>query len=156
VRFERRLAHPIERVWAALTVPGELVGWWGDADVDLHNGGRFVMRWLNTDDQGSRAVMHGTITALEPPRLLEITGDIHGVLRFDLHPDEAGTLLTFSSTVDLPEAYRTKVLAGWHFHLDALADVLDGRSVDLVHLSGWDRIHDEYELQRTERRRALR
>jgi hypothetical protein len=26
LRFERHLAHPIERVWAALSEPGELVG----------------------------------------------------------------------------------------------------------------------------------
>jgi hypothetical protein len=32
LRFERHLAHPIERVWAALTEPGELVGWWGEAE----------------------------------------------------------------------------------------------------------------------------
>lgn len=32
VRFQRHLAHPIERVWAALTEPDELIGWWGAAD----------------------------------------------------------------------------------------------------------------------------
>ena len=68
--------------------------------------------------------MHATITRLDPPHLLETTGDPHGVLRWELRPDGSGTLLTFSSTVELPEAYRSRVLAGWHWHLDALAEVV--------------------------------
>ncbi len=86
LRFERLLAHPVERVWAALTQPGGLGGWWGDAEVDLREGGEFVMRWRNTDPQGNHPVMHATITALDPPRLLEVSGDLHGVLRWELEP----------------------------------------------------------------------
>ena len=82
IRFQRRIPHPIERVWAAITSPEELLGWWGEAEVDLRAGGRFVLRWLNTDDDGNRAEMHATIAALEPPRLLETEGDIHGILRW--------------------------------------------------------------------------
>ncbi len=93
VRFERHLAHPIERVWAALTEAGQLVHWWGEVQLDLVKGGDFIMSWLNTDDEGNRAVMHGTITALEPAHLLEITGDIHGTLRFELRTEQPGTRL---------------------------------------------------------------
>jgi uncharacterized protein YndB with AHSA1/START domain len=145
VRFERRLTHPVERVWTALTEPDELIRWWGDAQVDLVPGGRFTMAWLNVDDEGNRAVMEATITELDPPRLLETTGDMHGVLRFELSPDGDGTLLRFTSTLDLPDEFRTKVLAGWHFHLDALARALDGGSTDLVELPGWEPIHERYE-----------
>jgi uncharacterized protein YndB with AHSA1/START domain len=146
VRFRRRLAHPIEQVWTALTEPGELIGWWGEAEVDLVEGGRFTMRWLNTDEHGNSAVMHATITRLEPPNLLETRGDIHGVLRWELSPDGNGTVLTFSSMLDLPEEYRTKVLAGWHFHLDALAETLEGRPVDIVNLPNdrWELVHGQY------------
>ena len=38
IRFERRLAHPIEKVWAALTERGELIKWWGDATLELVEG----------------------------------------------------------------------------------------------------------------------
>ena len=53
---------------------------------------------------------------------------------------------TFSSTLDLPGEYRSSVLAGWHYHLDALAETLDGRSVDLVNLPNdrWERIQGRY------------
>ncbi len=144
IRFRRRLAHPIERVWAALTEPAQMIAWLGDADVELEEGGRFVVRWLNTDDEGNRAVMDGRITRLEPPRLLETDGDVHGVLRWELEPDGDGTLLRFSSTVDLPDEFRTKVLAGWHMHLDALEEVLAGGTVDLVELPQWEAIHERY------------
>jgi uncharacterized protein YndB with AHSA1/START domain len=145
LRFSRRLAHPPERVWAALTSEAELIQWWGEADVDLTEGGLFTLRWLNTDDEGNKAVLHATITGLDPPRLLELTGDLHGVLRWELQPDAGGTLLTFSSTLRLPAEYRTKVLAGWHWHLDALAGALDGRRADLSGMSGWDQVHERYQ-----------
>jgi uncharacterized protein YndB with AHSA1/START domain len=150
VRFQRHLAHPVGRVWAALTEPAEMIGWLGDAEVELVTGGRYVVRWLNTDEQGNRAIYHGTITRLEPPHRLEVSGDIHGVLRWELQPEVGGTLLTFSSTLALPEEYRTKVLAGWHCHLDFLAGHLDGQSVDLVNLGNghWARIHGHYLAQR--------
>jgi uncharacterized protein YndB with AHSA1/START domain len=146
IRFERRIPHPVERVWAALTSPRELIAWWGDAEVDLREGGRFAMRWLNTDDEGRSVVMEATITRLEPPRLLETEGDMHGVLRWELEPDGGGTLLRFSSTLELPEEFRTQTIAGWHYHLDALAEALEGREVDLVELPNerWEKIHAEY------------
>lgn len=146
VRFERHLAHPVERVWSALTEPDELIRWWGDADVELVEGGRFTMRWLNVDEDGNGAVMHATITELDPPHLLETSGDMHGVLRWELRPEDGGTRLTFSSTLELPEEFRTKVLAGWHWHLDALAETLDGARVDLVNLPDerWERAHQSY------------
>jgi uncharacterized protein YndB with AHSA1/START domain len=146
IRFERRLAHPIERVWRALTEPEEAITWWGKLDIDLTSGGKAVVEWQNTDEQGNRAVMHGVITELDPPRLLEIEGDIHGTLRFELAPDGDRTRLTFTSTLELPEEFRTKVLAGWHWHLDALAEALDGTAVDWPHwpYDQWERIHEEY------------
>ena len=144
ISFERRLAHPVERVWTALTDPAELIAWWGDADVDLREGGRFDVRWLNTDEEGNTATMHATIAELEPQRLLVLDGDIHGTLRWELSPDADGTLLSFRSTVDLEPEFLTRVPAGWHFHLDALADHLEGRSTDLAEVPGFEPIHAEY------------
>lgn len=144
LRFERRLGHPVERVWSALTDPGQLSAWWGDADLELVEGGRFVVRWRNTDDEGNRAVMTATITRLEPPTLLETSGDLHGVLRWELRPDGEGTLLTFTSMLELPAEFRTRVLAGWHWHLDALARALEGERADLETLPGWSEAHERY------------
>ncbi len=144
ISFERRLAHPVERVWAALTEPAELISWWGDAEVELHEGGRFEVSWLNTDEQGDSATMQATIVKLEPLRLLVLDGDIHGRLRWELTPDGDGTRLSFRSTFELEPEFITKVPAGWHFHLDALGRHLDGGETDLVEIPDWEPIHEAY------------
>lgn len=146
LRFERLLAHPIERVWAALTEPGDLGGWWGDAEVDLREGGEFVMRWRNTDPDGNHPVLHATITALDPPRLLELSGDLHGVLRWELSPVSSGeTLLRFSSTLEISDDQVASALAGWHWHLDALPEALEGRPAQLGTIApGWHALYERY------------
>ena len=147
IRFERRLPHPPERVWSALTEPEELRRWWGDVETDLVEGGRFTIRWLNTDEKGKSLVMDAAITELDPPRALQVEGDPHGVLRFELEPQPGGgTLLTFTSTPDLPDEFRSRTLAGWHYHLDGLEAALDGGEVELHALPNpdWERIHESY------------
>jgi uncharacterized protein YndB with AHSA1/START domain len=43
LRFERHLGHPVERVWWAITEPGELAQWFsGEAEIDLTVGGKAV------------------------------------------------------------------------------------------------------------------
>lgn len=148
LRFERRLAHPIDSVWAAITDPAELVKWWGDAEVDL-DAGRFTIRWLNTDEHGDGVEMEASVTEIDPPRVLEVRGEPHGTLRFELTPAGDGgeaTELTFTSTLALPDEFRSRVLAGWHYHLDALEAALGGDRLDLVELPNerWERIHAGY------------
>jgi uncharacterized protein YndB with AHSA1/START domain len=141
IRFVRRLPHPVDRVWEALTDPAELHRWWGDTDLELAEGGRFALRWRNTDPDGNAATLDGAITKLDPPRSLEITADwgMTGspglgsptTLTWELEPDGDHTLLHFTNTVAGPADPRTA--AGWHLHLDALAVVLAGREVDIAH-----------------------
>jgi len=144
IRFERHLSHPVDVVWRALTTPGEMVRWWGEGSVDLVEGGRFDVTWLNTDDEGNRAAMKATIMRLDPPRLLETDGDEHGVLRWELDPEGEGTRLRFTSTLELPDQFRTRHIAGWHWHLDALETILDDGEVDPVNVTGWEPIHARY------------
>ena len=142
VRFTRRLPHPVERVWEALTDPAELRKWWGEAGLDLVDGGRFALRWRNTDEDGNAATLDGAIRKVDPPRLLEIvaawgsTGsDDPGTdttLTWELEPDGAHTVLRFTNTIAAP-ADDTLTAAGWHMHLDALATVLAGGEVDIAH-----------------------
>jgi uncharacterized protein YndB with AHSA1/START domain len=144
IRFERHLAHPIDRVWAALTDPREMIKWWGRGDVELVEGGRFTVEWQNTDDDGNHATMKATITRLDPPRLLETSGGEHGELRWELRPEGDRTVVSLTSTLELPEQFRTLHPAGWHWHLDALATILDGGEVDPVNVTGWEQIHERY------------
>jgi uncharacterized protein YndB with AHSA1/START domain len=144
IRFQRHLPYPVDEVFSALTEPARVVQWWGDLEIDPRPGGRFDLTWLNPTPDGDRLTMHATITAFDPPRLLETAGDTHGVLRWTLTAEEGGTVLAFSSTLDLPDEFRTRVLAGWHFHLLALAHGLGGGTVDLVELPEWEAIHQRY------------
>ena len=152
IRFERRLDHPVERVWRALTDPDELAAWLALAELELVEGGRVVLTWQNTDTEGNTAVARGTVSALDPPRLLELDTDIHGRLRWELEPNGDGTALTFTAVAELPEEFETKVRAGWHIHLDHLEQVLDGGTIDWPnwdrdHLPEWERIHERYEAR---------
>jgi uncharacterized protein YndB with AHSA1/START domain len=150
IHFERRLDHEVERVWRALTEPDEIGAWLALAELDLTEGGRVVLTWQNTDADGNTAVARGTVSALDPPRLLELDTDIHGRLRWELEPDGDGTALTFTAEVALPEDYELEVLAGWHIHLDHLERVLDGGTIDWPnwsrdHMPEWERIRAHYE-----------
>jgi uncharacterized protein YndB with AHSA1/START domain len=155
IRFVRRLPHPVDRVWEALTDPAELHRWWGDTDLELTQGGRFTLRWRNQDAQGNVAALDGTITKLDPPRFLEIsaTWGVTGspgpgtptTLTWELEAAGDHTVLHFTNTLPtLPEGTTTP--AGWHLHLDALATTLAGEDLDVSHPEPlFDPIHKAYE-----------
>jgi uncharacterized protein YndB with AHSA1/START domain len=147
IRFERLLPALPAVVWVALTDPDFLSKWWGEVTMEARLGGQFDVRWFNVTPEGERFTMHATITVFDPPHVLETTGDVHGVLRWELTPESAGTKLVFTSTLDLPEEFRTRTLAGWHFHLLALQRSLAGERVDLVELPEWPAMHGRYEAQ---------
>jgi hypothetical protein len=92
--------------------------------------------------------------ALAQPERLRLARHADGVrpapgARDELTPDGDGTVLRFTNTVaQLPDDYRTKTVAGWHWHLDALADVLDGKpDRKLWDVEGWEPIHELYVKQ---------
>lgn len=123
VSFERRIARPIEKVWAAITVPERIADWLAEADVDPRVGGHYRLRFpggYGTD---------GTITVLQPPRLLEYTWPDpehpHSVVRIVLEPDGDGCRLTLTQTA-LSRKVASGVVGGWHTHLEGLAGAADG------------------------------
>ena len=129
VRFERQLRHAPAAVWAALTTPERLEQWIGAVEIEPHVGGRFDLDFL----QGS--FMHGTITAIEPLRLLEMLwrepwfADDDVRLRFELSSDaDGGTRLVLIHT--FPPGYEPfDYLAGWHQFMDTLEAALDGTPI---------------------------
>ena len=138
--FVRRIARPIEKVWAALTVPERIADWLAVASIepDLRLGARFNLRFAEGDYR-----MAGEIVALEPPRLIAWTWpDPAGqpnpsVVRFELAPDGDGCRLTLTTSgLGLPDPGQ---LAGWHTHLEGLPGAADGvfnawdREIEAVH-----------------------
>jgi uncharacterized protein YndB with AHSA1/START domain len=147
IRFERHLLSPPAVVWVALTDREFMAKWWGEVTLDARLGGKFDVCWFNRTEAGDRFTMHATITEFNPPHLLETNGDLHGVLRWELSAERSGTKLVFTSALDLPEGFRAKTLAGWHFHLLALRHALAGERPDLVGLPEWPAIHARYEAK---------
>ena len=128
LRFERRLAHAPEAVWAALAEPAALARWMqADAVVDPLEGGRFQLKFHAFDH-----AMLGQITRWLPPNVLEYTwpeaeagGD--SVVRWEVSDAPGGSLLV------LTHRFRKAVVladfaSGWHWHLDALDKALLGEA----------------------------
>jgi uncharacterized protein YndB with AHSA1/START domain len=132
--FERRLNRPVEKIWAALTVPERVADWCGgSAEVELRLGGVFRIHWPK--DMG---VMNGVITAFDPPRLLEYSWHEPTVklpvskVRWTLAPDGDGCRLTLEHIfTDVDAKSATEFAGGWHDIIDHIVDAGDGVATDL-------------------------
>jgi uncharacterized protein YndB with AHSA1/START domain len=121
--FERRLKRPVEKVWAALTVPERIADWLAKAEIDLRVGGRIALHWETHDYR-----MAGVITELDPPRLIAWTWPSpehpDSVVRWELEPDgpdgQDGCRLTLTQS-HLRRPVLLNVAAGWHTHMEGLA-----------------------------------
>jgi len=89
--FTRDLRHPVAKVWAALTVRGQLREWAPyTPDRDLTSEGAATLGML--DAEGAERPMPGTVLRVDPPRLLEHAFG-EDVLRWELQPTAQGTRL---------------------------------------------------------------
>lgn len=123
--FRRRLTHPPEAVWRALTDPGELVGWYmTKAVIEGRVGGR-----VDLIAGPSRLHVTGRILAWDPPRLLEHewkvaprpelpTGE-DAVIRWELRRDGEGTVLQLQHR-NLNRQTALGFAPGTHAFLDRL------------------------------------
>jgi uncharacterized protein YndB with AHSA1/START domain len=143
LRFDRRIAHPVTAVWAALTEPEQLGEWFPSAVAgELRPGGRLTFTFVGRD----LPPMDGEVTAFEPPSALEFSwgGDR---LRFELTPAEGGAETELRFTVLLDAADKAaRDGAGWDVCLDQLGAVLDGadeQARDAI-ARRWRAYYDEY------------
>jgi uncharacterized protein YndB with AHSA1/START domain len=137
-RIERtvEVAHPPEKVWAALTTAEGLAAWFGnEADIDLRPGGAAQMKW---HEEGFTAQMR--VERVEEPKVFGFTWGIYGLpaddprrtyVEFTLEPAGAGTRLTVVETgfAQLSEDARRKAFdgnaEGWAKELGELVAYLD-------------------------------
>jgi uncharacterized protein YndB with AHSA1/START domain len=136
-RIERtvEIAHPSEKVWAALTTAEGLGAWFGnEATIELRPGGSGWMKW----DNGHTA--HMRVERVEEPTVFGFTWHIFGLpeddprrtyVEFTLEAAGSGTRLTVveSGFAQLPEdAHRTAFdgnTRGWASELGELVSYLD-------------------------------
>jgi len=140
VRFERRLAHPQDKVWRALTEPAHRDAWFPqriEADGGWVAGAR--LRFAG-DSPGSS--FDGELLVCDPPRTLEMRWG-KDILRFELAVDGDGTILTLVNTLaERGTAARTG--AGWHTCLDILAYALAGQVPPWTPEQRWRQVHPSY------------
>jgi uncharacterized protein YndB with AHSA1/START domain len=157
--FTRRLAHPREKVWRAVTEPEHLAAWYPQQIVGERKAGA-PLRFVSPvgpegpgsdggdggDGYGSDGFdgFDGQMLVFDPPSVMEFTWG-PDLLRIELAvdaTDAARTVLTLTDTFDdLGKAARDAV--GWHECLDLLAGELDGAA-----RPGWGetwrRVHPAY------------
>jgi uncharacterized protein YndB with AHSA1/START domain len=132
VRFHRQLAHPVERVWRAVTTPEGLSAWFPatvSIDGELRPGTAMHFEFA------AGFARDGEVLTVESERLLEFAwGDDH--IRIDLVgvPAEPPlTILTFMHTLSNVPDTLARTAAGWHVCLDTLALVAGGETPTSSH-----------------------
>jgi uncharacterized protein YndB with AHSA1/START domain len=129
LRFERRLSHPVEVVWRAITESDELEHWFPSrVEVDeLRPGAEMTFRFESMPLKDEPMTMSGQVTEFQPPRLFAFTwGEDH--LRFELAPvadSDDACLLRLTVLLDAQDK-AARDGAGWHVCLDRLEARLDG------------------------------
>lgn len=127
--FERRLPHPIERVWAAITEPAERAQWMGETTIDAREGGTIEMTPTAPPIPDDQKRMTGQILVWDPPHVFEHVWNQRivepGVVRYELSTDGDGTLLRFSHR-GLGVRNANGFRPGTHAYLDRLDAHLAG------------------------------
>lgn len=143
LRFERRLAAPIERVWQFLVDPELRARWFMGGPTDLRVGGTIGMTMdhdrlsdtpVPTPDRYRAAVGQSwaeRFTRLEPPHLLAFTWDegAAGEVTFELAEDGDGTRLVLTHNGLRGPDDAVNFGGGWHSHLAVLERRMRGESV---------------------------
>jgi len=128
LRMQRELRHPVEKVWRAITEPGQLAGWFPAAvELDLRLDGPITFTFEEDPGAPVDEQSRGVIRAYEPPRLIEYTwGD--EVLRWELMPSADGCTLHLTATHD-DRPGSASFTSGWIMCFDAMERVLGGSTV---------------------------
>jgi uncharacterized protein YndB with AHSA1/START domain len=138
IHFTRRLAHPVDKVWRAITEPEHLARWFPSTiDGDRAAGAALHFRFDEHLD------LAGEMLAYEPPHLMELRwGD--DVLRFELRAEGDGTILELTDTT-AERGKAARDAAGWHECLDRLgyAVILEPHPFELG--SVWREVSPRYQ-----------
>ncbi len=139
LRFERRFRQAPETVWRALTEPEHLLAWFPTTIEGARAAGA-ALRFAFPN--GESEPFDGQMLAFEPGVLMELRWGPE-ILRFELSPDDGGTLLTFTDTSDeLGKAARDG--AGWHSTLDLLSCAAAGKEPLWSAAERWREVRQDY------------
>lgn len=137
LRFERRLAHPVAKVWQAVTDPRQMAHWF-PAAIALTTGTELTagakLRFI-FDEQApiEEKISEGEVLEYDPPKVYSFRWNAD-VLRFELVPDGDGCRLYFSHTLGggpIGRLAAARNASGWDTCLALLSARLDGRAPQL-------------------------
>jgi uncharacterized protein YndB with AHSA1/START domain len=141
-RVEREILieAPPDVVWAVVTEPEHVAGWFSDsAEIDLRPGGRVVLAWKG------HHTAHGRVEAVEPPRFFafrwirgpetEIQEGNSTLVEFSLSAEGDGTRLRvvesgfpeLGGPEDDKARYAEENRRGWKVELDQLREYVEER-----------------------------
>jgi uncharacterized protein YndB with AHSA1/START domain len=139
LRFTRSLAHPVSKVWQAITTADGLRAWFPfDIEGERRTGAplRFVFR------EGEAEDFAGEMVEFQPESAMELRWQDDETLRLELADAGSGCVLTLINRfAEIGKAARDA--AGWHACLDALEASLDGPSA-FDASSRWQAVHPRY------------
>ncbi len=155
VRVERLLPANVDRVWEYITRSDKRSQWLAAGEMELKLGGRvehvFRNSQLTTNDDPAPEKyksltgefrMIGEITEYEPMRLLAYSWDDDLEVRYELTPVGEQTRLVVTHSRLRSRGGLIGFSAGWHTHLDILADRLAGKEP-----KGFWRTHTQLESE---------
>ena len=151
LRFERRYAQPIERVWRAVSDPDEMSSWFpsnveGERAVGadlafVDDAQRAAARAAGEPTRADGPVFRGRVVAWEPTHLFSFTWGAE-LLRFELFADGDGTRLVFVHVLS-HQSIAARNGSGWHHCLDALERAL-GAGPRADESAEWRDVYDDY------------
>lgn len=124
VRFERRFAHPVERVWRAVTDPSELAHWFPSPNVRFEPEPSLGATIHLSGDPYSPDGTAGKVLAWDPPRHFAFEWETDE-LRLTLREDGDDCVLEFIDILD-GEGGASRNAAGWTMCLNDLDNLIDG------------------------------
>ena len=135
LKFERRLSHPVETVWKAITDQKEIFRWLPDykGTFDGYNGGAIDL--VNTVS-GSHVT--GNILVWDLHRVFEHEwhispnqmfphGEPESVIRWELEQDGDSDIIFTVTHSRLTKSIALRLAPGWHAYLDRLEAILNSQ-----------------------------
>lgn len=143
IRFTRRLPHPPEKVWRAITDDEHIAAWFPSTiEGDRVPGAKLRFDFSDDPNAPDGTVLDGEVLEADPLRAFAFRwGDDE--LRFELEPDGDGTLLTLTDTFD-ERGKAARDAAGWHVCLLLLAYEVDGRTPPEGTKDLWKQVNPMY------------
>jgi uncharacterized protein YndB with AHSA1/START domain len=139
LRYRRRLAHPREKVWRALTEDQHLAEWF-PTTIEGERASGAPLHFSFRKSEGEP--FDGEMRVFDPPSVMELLW-AEDVLRFELLSEGAACLLLL--TVTFPEYGKAaRDGAGWHVCLEQLAYVVDGGAPPPQSPNRWRTVHRDY------------